>query len=348
MCRTDARVRREEPGDAVDEAEPLARHRVFRTSDLDQAREEVARILCPHRLALCGRNQRLDTVQNAAMLHDVSLHYLDYGAEVRITPGELQSFFLVQMPLRGFADISCGGEHILSSTAVASVPAPDAHLDMRWRAGTPQLMVRIDRAALERVLWGLLGYEGSAPLRFDLGLDMRAATSATWRRAVRLLWEEAEEDGALFAEGAAAHELEHLVMVAILVGQRNNYSELLAAPCRPAAARVVRRAVELCERSPELPADVESLARTVGTSVRSLQEAFRRDLQTTPMRFVREVRLRRAHDVLVTAEPGTVTVSGVAADWGFTNLGRFSERYQARFGELPHETLRRPVVRRRR
>jgi len=325
-------------------SEPLAGHRLFRTNDLDEAREQVARLFCPHRLELCGRDAQLDTVQNAARLRHVSLHYLDYGADVRITPGQLETFFLIQMPLWGSAEIACGNECIVSTPVRPSVPSPTEHLDMRWKAGTPQLIVRIDRSALERALWKMLGYLGSAPLRFELGLDLDPKGSTTWRRAVRLLREEVEGDGALFVRESAARELENLVMTAILVGHRSNYSDLLGAPCSPAPRRVVSKAVELCESQSDLPMDVAELAAASGTSVRSLQEAFRRDLQTTPMSFIREVRLRRARGDLVSAAPGSITVSEVAANRGFTNLGRFSHLYRARYGELPHETLESTLI----
>ena len=36
-----------------------------------------------------------------------------------------------------------------------------------------------------------------------------------------------------------------------------------------------------------------------------------------------------------------VTVTSVAHDWGFTNMGRFAAAHVARYHEAPAETLRR-------
>ena len=41
-----------------------------------------------------------------------------------------------------------------------------------------------------------------------------------------------------------------------------------------------------------------------------------------------------------TARPGEATVTRIATDHGFYELGRFASRYRAVYGERPSETLR--------
>ncbi|MER5674613.1 helix-turn-helix domain-containing protein [Pseudonocardia alni] len=81
------------------------------------------------------------------------------------------------------------------------------------------------------------------------------------------------------------------------------------------------------------------MARAAGVGVRRLQEEFRRRLGTGPATALREVRLARAHRVLV--EDGHAPVSDVAYACGFGHLGRFAHDYRDRYGELPSETARR-------
>lgn len=61
----------------------------------------------------------------------------------------------------------------------------------------------------------------------------------------------------------------------------------------------------------------------------------------SPMSYLREVRLRRAHQTLLASDPSVVTVASVAFDWGFTNLGRFAAAHAGRYNEQPAKTLRR-------
>jgi transcriptional regulator GlxA family with amidase domain len=75
-------------------------------------------------------------------------------------------------------------------------------------------------------------------------------------------------------------------------------------------------------------------------SVRTLQELFRRHLDTTPTDHLRAIRLDRAHRELRAADPESTTVGAVAGRWGFTHTGRFAATYRTRYGASPSETLR--------
>ena len=64
------------------------------------------------------------------------------------------------------------------------------------------------------------------------------------------------------------------------------------------------------------------------------------------MAYLREVRLRRAHQSLLETDPSVTSVASVAYHWGFTNLGRFAAAHTARYDEPPAATLRHRVFRR--
>ena len=104
---------------------------------------------------------------------DLSLSRLRYGATVRIEPGPLESFFLVQMPLCGTAAIESGGQRIDSSPELASVLSPECDTRMCWEAGNDQVMLRISRSLVERTLVGYLGHPLDKPLHFELGFRWR-------------------------------------------------------------------------------------------------------------------------------------------------------------------------------
>jgi AraC-like DNA-binding protein len=75
------------------------------------------------------------------------------------------------------------------------------------------------------------------------------------------------------------------------------------------------------------------------TSASSLLRAFRTHRGITPMKYVKQMRLESAQRTLLAAKLGTTTVTTVAMDHGFFQLGRFSADYRRAFGELPSETL---------
>jgi transcriptional regulator GlxA family with amidase domain len=71
-----------------------------------------------------------------------------------------------------------------------------------------------------------------------------------------------------------------------------------------------------------------------------VQYTFRRHLDTTPLEYLRRVRLDRAHRDLQRADPAVDTVTAIAGRWGFTHPGRFSIAYKRMFGTAPSRTLR--------
>ena len=50
-----------------------------------------------------------------------------------------------------------------------------------------------------------------------------------------------------------------------------------------------------------------------------------------------------ARKALTAADPATATVTAIANDQGFGELGRFAVNYRRLFGEPPSATLRRPA-----
>jgi PAS domain S-box-containing protein len=84
---------------------------------------------------------------------------------------------------------------------------------------------------------------------------------------------------------------------------------------------------------------VEEVAARFGVSSRKIFRHFA-SRGTTLMDFVKDIRLQKVRQRLVTPESAT-TVTGVSLDCGFNNLGHFARDYRKKFGELPSETLRR-------
>lgn len=84
------------------------------------------------------------------------------------------------------------------------------------------------------------------------------------------------------------------------------------------------------------------LERESNVSSRQLQHLFQSKLGCSPMAWILERRLHLAHQRILQAGADD-SVTNIAVDCGFTNLGRFSMCYRAKFGETPSETLRRSV-----
>jgi AraC-like DNA-binding protein len=102
----------------------------------------------------------------------------------------------------------------------------------------------------------------------------------------------------------------------------------------------IRRAAAYIEAHPHRPITLADIAAAAAISVRTLQSGFQRHLGTTPMLYLRQVRLTHAHDDLQNADPTQGDdVATIARHWGFGHLGRFAGYYRTTYGHPPRHTL---------
>ena len=178
------------------------------------------------------------------------------------------------------------------------------------------------------------------PIDLPPAMSLRTGPSRSWSHLVRLVRDEVRYPRSLIRHPLIAEQLRHSVLSGLLLCVPHRYSAELMAPVRPGPPRAIRRAIEAIHDEPERPFSVADLAAIAGMSVRSLQEGFRRHVGSTPMAYLQQVRLGRAHEALRRADPHRVTVASIAHRWGFAHLGRFASAYRGRFGTSPSETLR--------
>ena len=102
----------------------------------------------------------------------------------------------------------------------------------------------------------------------------------------------------------------------------------------------LRRAVAFIQENAQNDIGLADIAAAVGVTPRSVQYMFRRHLGTTPLEYLRRLRLDRAHRDLQAADPSVDTVTAIAGRWGFSHAGRFSIAYKQVYGIKPSRTLR--------
>jgi len=102
----------------------------------------------------------------------------------------------------------------------------------------------------------------------------------------------------------------------------------------------LRRAKAFIEENAYRAISLSDIAAAAFVTPRAVQYAFSRHAGMSPLAYLRHVRLTRAHDDLRTADPGTSSVTRIAARWGFAHVGRFAAAYRRLYGVTPGATLR--------
>lgn len=314
-------------------------NRLFLLNDAESIRHKVSGVFKAHELRSARGSQAISASMHHLRRGSLSLSRLEYGAAVLIDPGRLEDFFLLQMPIRGSAEIDCDGQTFTSSSACASLISPDAPVQMRWAADAPQLTLRLERADLEQHCRQHLGHALDNPLRFAAAVQLDNPGGHYILQLLSTLVDALSCEMHPIQQPLVLKQFESTLFNALIYGQPNNLRHLdAAADRRKVSPWFVKRTEEYIQAHANEPLSVEQLAEYAEVSVRTLFAGFREFTGTSPMAYLRDVRLAHVHEELC-ANPGA-SVTDVALKWGFAHLGRFSQEYRKRYGELPSRTLR--------
>jgi AraC-like DNA-binding protein len=138
-------------------------------------------------------------------------------------------------------------------------------------------------------------------------------------------------------EVAKAIEQELLRTLVVCLADRTT----IEPPC-PSRQRVLQRFLEVIEESQYEPLYLTEICTTLGVSARTLYNACTEYLGMAPHRYLWLRRMNLARRALSLADPKVKSVTEIANDHGFGELGRFAVAYRAMYGESPSATLRRP------
>ncbi|ARR52812.1 AraC family transcriptional regulator [Rhizorhabdus wittichii DC-6] len=317
----------------------LSRHSILSTTDLDHARHAVGRIFCPHRLTPGSELGEGVVRFHHAPVRALSVNWVDYGRDVVIDPVPFEKFYLLQILRSGSAEIGCNGRRFALAAGEASLLNPDDEVSMRWSGHCHKLIVRIERAALERFAEDWFGFYLPGPLNFENRPGWEMPELAVARGLVELIVQDFESGVATLSHAKAQRHFEEALFTALLMSRRHSLSGYMQAGAS-VVPRAVKRAEDYIAAHAGEDIGIADLVAASEVSNRTLFESFRRFRGVTPMQYLRRYRLDRVREELL--DPGSdVSVTDVAMRWNFDQLGRFSSYYASVFGEKPSQTLRR-------
>jgi AraC-like DNA-binding protein len=270
------------------------------------------------------------------------VNYVAYGGVVSIDPGCLDRFFLLQVPVRGKAQIRTGGREVASAPGhVASLLSPTLPTRMVWQDNCAQLILLVDRRQVESRA-AALSERPAGPVEFEPHIDLDTPFGRALQFQIEYLVDLAERGGsASDLSPVMMATLRESILGLLLVGQRHNLSDAInrLGPRRETLPAVFKRAWDSLEAHAADPLDLEKLARVSGIGVRSLQLGFKRHFGVSISGALLDIRLEHLQARLLSASPGE-RITDIAFDLGFTHLSRMASVYRAKFGESPSATLR--------
>jgi AraC-like DNA-binding protein len=314
----------------------LTRHLVVRTHRPERMRQVLEDLHEASGFDIRSATGRFFGQLCRVQLRHIGIDYSAFGADVALEiPGA--PFLRQHICLSGSCEVTFGGVKTQLSKNATCVIAAGTRAESWLRGGFRQLVLRIDPEALHRKFEALIGVTTRTALQFPAVADFRSPQLLHLRRLLVFMVTELDSKD---AAPAAVAEMEQALLVAFLCYQNHNLSHLLEKEPEAPSPRQIRNIEAYIEANWNKPLTVSSIAQVSGQSVRSIFNAFKKHKNSTPMNFIRELRLIHSREMLLAAEENNNSVMKIALSCGFLSHGHFAREYQRRFGELPSETLK--------
>ncbi|WP_171075204.1 helix-turn-helix transcriptional regulator [Nonomuraea basaltis] len=304
------------------------------TGDFQKIRDFVSRTSWPHTVEVI-KEYPAGGCYKELYEGNIGVRILSYGAEIRVAVPEAPDFYNIYFPLRGAVEVKVEGEYI---DAPSVIVGPQERSDMWWSVDHTLLIIQVPSALVERTLADYLGDPPKQAPRFRPAITCDSAFSGV---LTMLSLMSVFDRLPFMASPFAGHHFEQFLLHTLLDSQPHDYSSILGEPDAASSPAALRRAQIYCEEHADECVSLRDIAAAARVSVRTLQHDFRNHLQTTPLAYLRQVRLAHAHADLVRIAQtgGQTTVTEVAMRWGFTHLGRFASLYRETYGRSPSSTL---------
>ncbi len=319
---------------------PFEQYRIVNTADLDEARQQIGRILNSYRLQVVrGRilHSRLDLLP-CGRLSLIKLRH-GYGADISIDPDCqcLDGYYLLVLPTQGRAQFHFDGRLIEVSPNKAFLISPDRRFYFSASHDYEQVLLRLDGAAIADAWRGLTKQEPAPEICFDPVIPL---STASWQALLPMLqWTVrcAGLEGQNVAQAALLAQTEMLIATTLLLHQPHSMAAYLWPAPPPSVPHAIGRAQTymLEHLSEHLP--IAMVASHCGLSVRRLQALFKDECGQSPLQWLRMQRLHAVQQAL-SQDEAAERISETAARFGFTHLGEFSQAYRQAFGETPQQT----------
>lgn len=180
------------------------------------------------------------------------------------------------------------------------------------------------------------------PVRLTGHRPVSAAAGRSLRDTITHLRDHVLADPVLRAEPLVIDNATRYLAAIVLAALPNNArTDPTGTDTHDAHPDTLRRAIAYMDAHVAEDITVADIAAAAHVTVRAVQLAFRRHLDTTPMAYLRRMRLQAAHEQLCATSPESgQTVTAIAARWGFAHPGRFAAAYRRAYGRSPSAALR--------
>jgi AraC-like DNA-binding protein len=320
---------------------PPVQRSQFETADPERAHAFIRQNYADYSVRFSGSPRGFTFANIMTSAPGLAIVQLRHSMAVKVDVDSFGGKLLIGQLLSGCLEYGVGQETIRTSRAQPMLMPPSRSFQVAWD-NIDTRIVTLDPAVVADYAAGAGGIR-PAGLEFTGMTPVSPLMALHWRSVVHHVVRDVLPNSEAMASPLIRGQTQRLLAASLLATFPNTALDALTdAPAGAVEPTAVRRAVAFIEAHASEDIGITEIAQAARIGPRGLQRAFRQYRDTTPMEYLRRVRLDHAHRELLTGDPSRGdTVSAIAARWGFAHAGRFSVAYHAAYGCSPSQTLHR-------
>ena len=314
---------------------PLDRIPILESHNYEEADAILARLIAPFKSERLNSREHFFTRYYYAQLAQTSMVYLQWQGSQKLLRTQPPDLYILYLPLEGLIKEKIDKQEVIaSSITTAHIFTPQQTLIGQTDYQGQGISVCIPRHILEKELGKLLNDAVNPLLTFSPEINLTTAFGRSLKELIIFGWQ-ATAHNSLFLP-----QLEQTLITGLLIHQSHSYGLKLCNTERESGDRLVKLAKEFMLENLQEPISLGDIAAAISVSGRSLQRAFAKYEDCSPIQFLINVRLDALHQELINPN-SSLSITDLMNKYQCVHWGRCSQRYRERFGELPSETWRR-------
>lgn len=307
-------------------------------TDVDALRQHYADTLKPVHINPLQGNRTISVHDLHVSINDFDVWAGGCPSGMDVSFIEPPNLYALYIPLSGSMEFTRGKSTVVSGADTVFACDLSSIDSLHLHARRSHIGIAFDKRVVARQLSEMTGGRGSADLEmfheFRIEGEIEELASMC-----KLVWRSLEANPQESIRLRSNEMLLRAIMLKLVEIIPHRYTSYLTRRHSPAMPKHVKLAIDYMTANVAAPMTVEEIAAAAGVSARALQLAFQQFRDTTPLGFLRQLRIHQARNELLAAKDTDIVIAAVAKRWGFSNMARFSALYLTVFGETPRQTV---------
>jgi AraC-like DNA-binding protein len=242
----------------------------------------------------------------------------------------------IHIPLSGSFEVKDQERWRAVKPGAAVIVSATGEICRRWTGPCTDLHIVVDRLAVDQCI--ATSDEASSLLEAAKLTIFDFERHPVLAKYLDMMMSDLTAAASSLSDPLIVNDFERLLLRLLLQPIRETYNNLPVGQRSAIAPHYVRSAEKYIREQFRETVTLDSIVASSGVSARTLQYGFRNFRGTTPMNFLREVRLTSARHSFL--QGPRCSIGEICLGVGYKNNALFSREYRKIFGESPRETTR--------